>query len=388
VTEKTLDQDPEVRAMRAMARDLATAVIGPRAVEIDESETFPVDVPEQFRRQGFLGLAVPEAYDGAGGRLRHVAAVAEELARVDVSSACTFNSHASCAILIGAVGDEEQQARLFGRIVNEGALVSLALTEPEAGSDAASLRTAAVADGDRYVLNGVKHYCTNADFAEFLLVFAATPRADGSRPISVFVVGKDNPGLHIRRREKKMGLHGTTTVEFELRDCLVPATDRLGAEGAGFRVGLRALQRGRVAVAAIAVGAADAALEHAITYARDRRQFGVAIGSFQGLQFKLADMGIQLAAARQLVAHAIAAGDSDAADFAVVSAQAKCFATDTAMAVATEAVQVFGGAGYMRGTYVERVMRDVKVLQIFEGTNELMRVLVARGLLGPPDAPR
>jgi alkylation response protein AidB-like acyl-CoA dehydrogenase len=383
VTHWTLDEDAELTAMRTMARDLAAAVIAPRAVEIDEGETFPHDVLDHLRRQGFLALAVPEKFGGAGGRLRHVTAVAEELARVDVSSACTFNSHTSCAVLVDALADDEQKARLFGRIVDGGALISLALTEPGAGSDAAALRTTAARAGDSFVLNGVKHYCTNADVADHLLVFAATPGGDRDpAPISVYAVARDNPGLRIRRCEKKTGLHGTTTVEFELVDCVVPATDRLGAEGEGFRTGLRALQRGRVVVAAIAVGAAEGALEQAVAHARDRRQFGVPIGSFQGLQFKLADMSIQLAAARRLVDHAVRVGESDGPDFASVSAQAKCFATDTAMTVATEAVQVFGGAGYIRGTHVERVMRDVRVLQIFEGTNELMRVLVARGLLG------
>jgi butyryl-CoA dehydrogenase len=371
----------ELSGLRKMTSEFAAREIAPRAAEIDEAEEISAELMDRFRQVGLLSLLVPEELGGAGGGILHMTAVAEELARVDVSSATTFNTQCSCTALIDRLASDDQRTRLLSRVV-EGALLSIALSEPEAGSDAAGIRTSAVRDGDRYILNGVKHYCTNGDVADILLVFAVTDPGKRAHGISLFAVDRTNPGVHVRRREKKMGLHGTTTVEFELDQCYVPVSDRLGAENAGFGAGMQVLQRGRVGIAAVAVGLATGALQHATQHAQMRVQFGRPISSFQGLQFKLADIAIEVEAARALVSYAANLGEQEDPAFGVVSAKAKCFATDVSMRATTEAVQVFGGAGYMRGMYVERAMRDAKILQIFEGTNEVMRMLVARDLVG------
>ncbi|MCC6947956.1 MAG: acyl-CoA dehydrogenase family protein [Bradyrhizobiaceae bacterium] len=375
------EQGEQVEAIRDMVRGLAQKVIAPRAAETDASEEFPWHVVEAFREAGLLSLLVPEEYGGAGGSVVHETAIAEELARVDVSSAIIFTSHSLCTEIIKYVATEAQKRHYLRRAV-DGELIAIGLTEPGAGSDAASIQTSAKRTGDSYVLNGTKQYCTNGDVAGVILVFAVTAPGKGARGISVFAVERSNPGMRITRHEKKMGLHGTTTVEFVLEDCVVHESARLGPEHEGFSAAMFALARGRVAIAGVGVGLAQGAMEEAIGYARERRQFGQLIGAFQGVQFILADMAMEIEAARRLVERAAVLGMSDADGFRLASAEAKCFATDVAMRVATNAVQVFGGMGYMRGCPVERMMRDAKILQIFDGTNQIMRVLIARELIG------
>jgi alkylation response protein AidB-like acyl-CoA dehydrogenase len=301
---------------------------------------------------------------------------------VDVSSSIIFTTQSVCTEVITYISTEAQRQRYLPRLV-DGRLAAIALTEPDAGSDAASIRTAARRTADGYVLNGTKHFCTNGDVADLILVFAVTAPGKGAHGISVFVVERDSPGLRVTRKDHKMGLHGTTTVEFVLEDCVVPESARLGPEHDGFRAAMHALERGRVAIAGVAVGVAQGAMEYAVGYARERKQFGQPVAAFQGLQFMLADMAIEIEAARRLVYHAARLADEGQPDFRPVSAKAKCFASDVAMKVTTDAVQVCGGMGYIRGEVpVERMMRDAKILQIFEGTNQLMRVLVARDLIG------
>ncbi len=378
----TTAQDGEqVQAMRDMVRDLAEKVIAPRAAETDAAEEFPWHVVEAYREAGLLSLLVSEEHGGAAGTVIHETAIAEELARVDVSSAIIFTTHSLCTEIIKRMATEEQKRDYLGRAV-AGRLIAIGLTEPHAGSDAASIRTSARRTGERYVLNGTKQYCTNGDVSDVILVFAVTAPGKGARGISVFAVERSNPGLRITRREKKMGLHGTTTVEFVLEDCIVPESARLGPEHEGFYGAMFALARGRVAIAGVAVGLGQGAMEQAAAYARERRQFGQSIGAFQGVQFMLADMAMEVEAARRLVYHAAALAVTDADGFQLASAQAKCFATDMAMRVATNAVQVFGGMGYMRGCPVERMMRDAKILQIFDGTNQIMRIIIAREMIG------
>ncbi len=374
--------DGQAEAFRKMVRDLAEARIRPRAAAIDAEEAFPWDVVDAYRATGLLSLLVPEACGGTGGTLLDEAVIAEELARVDVSSAIIFTTQSLCTEVIAHIADDEQRRRYLPRLV-AGELVAIALTEPDAGSDAASIRTTARRTADGYVLDGTKHFCTNGDVADVILVFAVTAPGRGARGISVFAVERTTPGLRITRRDHKMGLHGTTTVEFVLEDCLVPEAARLGPEHEGFQAAMHALERGRVAIAGVAVGVAQGAMEYAVGYARERRQFGRPVAAFQGLQFMLADMAIEIEAARRLVYHAARLAEEGAPDFRPVSAKAKCFASDVAMKVTTDAVQVCGGMGYIRGEVpVERMMRDAKILQIFEGTNQLMRVLVARDLIG------
>ncbi|MFI5025103.1 MAG: acyl-CoA dehydrogenase family protein, partial [Alphaproteobacteria bacterium] len=369
----TADYGEQVQAMRDMVRSLAEKAIAPRAAETDATEEFPWHVVEAYREAGLLSLLVPEEYGGAGASVVHETAIAEELARVDVSAAIIFTSHSLCTEIVKYMATDAQKRHYLRRAV-DGQLIAIALTEPGAGSDAAGIRTSAKRTGDGYVLNGTKQFCTNGDVASVILVFAVTAPGKGARGISVFAVERSNPGLRITRHEKKMGLHGTTTVEFVLEDCIVPEGARLGPEHEGFYGAMFALERGRVAIAGVGVGLAQGAMEQAIAYARERKQFGQVIGAFQGVQFILADMAMEIEAARRLVHHAAALGLGNADGFHLASAQAKCFASDVAMRVTTNAVQVFGGAGYMRGCPVERMMRDAKILQIFDGTNQIMRV--------------
>jgi alkylation response protein AidB-like acyl-CoA dehydrogenase len=378
----TNDQDNEVSDLRQAVRKLARDRIAPRLDQIESSLQFPHDIVEMLGQIGLLSLCVPEECGGLGKDLRYVAALAEELAEVDVSTAVTFNAHSSCVRLVDMLGSDDQRRRYFAPVVSEGSLFALALSEPDAGSDAAAIATRATREGNAYVLNGTKHFCTNADVAGMILVFAVTKPGAGSHGISIFAVARDNPGLIIGRSEQKMGLHGTTTIEFTLSDARVDARDLLGPENEGFGAAMELLQHGRVGVGAIAVGAAQGAIDYACTFARERRQFGRPIAAFQAVQFMLADMAMATDSARQMVRHAVELGISGDAGFARASASAKCLATDSAMRVAVDAVQVLGGSGYLLGCPVERVMRDVKVLQIFEGTNQLMRMLVARDLVG------
>jgi alkylation response protein AidB-like acyl-CoA dehydrogenase len=361
-------------AARAAARALADTHLAPRAAEVDESERFPHDLLERFAAAGLLGLVVPERFGGAGGDLRHVVAVAEELARVDVSAAVTFNAHASCAALVDHLATEEQRRQLLPGVA-AGALLAIAISEPGTGSDAASVTVTAGRVRGGYRIDGVKHYCTNADVADTILVFARTDEAAGAAGIAIFAVGRRERGVVLRRSEKKTGLHGTTTWEIEFSGCTVPDEARLGDAG-GFGAGMRALQRGRVGIAAVAVGVADAALQSAVGYLAAQR------GEEAEPDPRLADLAMAVTAARWLVYDAADAYVRGYASFGLLSAQAKCFATDVAMRVTGDALQLVGPAGIVRGTYVERAVRDTKILQIFEGTNEIMRVLVARELLG------
>jgi alkylation response protein AidB-like acyl-CoA dehydrogenase len=374
--------EAQAESFRKMVRELAEERIRPRARAIDADESFPWDVVEAYRATGLLSLLVPEAYGGVGGSMLDETVIAEELARVDVSSSIIFTTQALCTEVIAHIASEAQRKRYLPRLV-EGQLVAIALTEPDAGSDAASIRTTARRTTDGYVLDGIKHFCTNGDVADLILVFAVTAPGKGAHGISVFAVERNAPGLRITRHDQKMGIRGTTTVEFVLEDCLVPEAARLGPEHEGFQAAMHALERGRVAIAGVAVGVAQGAMEYAVGYARERRQFGRPVAAFQGLQFMLADMAIRIEAARRLVYHAARLAEDGQPDFRPVSAKAKCFASDVAMQVTTDAVQVCGGMGYVRGEApVERMMRDAKILQIFEGTNQLMRVLVARDLIG------
>ncbi len=378
--ETRADFAEQISAMRDVVRSLAEKTIAPHAVETDATEEFPWRVVEAYREAGLLSLLVPEKYGGAGATVVHETAIAEELARVDASAAIIFTSHSLCTEIVNHMATDEQKCCYLPRAVS-GQLIAIALTESGAGSDAAGIQTSAKRSANGYILNGTKQYCTNGDVASLILVFAVTSPGKRARGISVFAVERSNPGLRVTRHEKKMGLHGTTTVEFVLEDCIVPENARLGPENEGFYGAMFALGRGRVAIAGVGVGLAQGAMEQAISYAGERKQFGQIIGAFQGVQFMLADMAVEIEAARRLVYHAAALGLGNSDTFHLASAQAKCFATDVAMRVTTNAVQVFGGLGYMRGCPVERMMRDAKILQIFDGTNQIMRVLIARQLM-------
>jgi alkylation response protein AidB-like acyl-CoA dehydrogenase len=329
-----------------------------------------------------MGLYIPEAYGGAGmGALAFCLAV-EELAWACASTAVIYLVQYAGGFPIVAAGTEAQKRRYLPRLAAGEITAAFSLSEPGAGSDAASLATTAVRKGDRYLLNGAKAWVTNGSHAGVITLFATVDRGRGKRGVTAFLVEPGFPGLAFGKPERKMGIRGSPTVGIALNDCEVPLENRLGEEGEGFRLALHALDRSRPAVGAQAVGIAQAALDAAVAYAKERRQFGQAIASFQGVQFMLADMAMQVHGARLMVHHAAALIDRGAASTALESAMAKCFASDTAMKVATDAVQVFGGYGYTREYPVERHMRDAKITQIYEGTNQIQRVVIARELAG------
>lgn len=376
--------EQEARLLQELAREVAKRHIEPRAEEIDRTHEFPKDVAQAFRDAGLLSFVVPPEYDGSGASVKALAMVAEALGASDASCTMIFTLQCTCTEVIKRLANEEQKKRFFGRIV-AGELMALALTEPEAGSDAAGLKMTAEPRGDHYVLNGTKRFITNADQAGMIITFAATAPGRRGKGISTFVVENPSPGLVLSRNEEKMGLHGSTTWEIIYDNVKVPVENRLGPENEGFQAAMRALEKGRVSIGAVAVGLAQSATDQSVEQAKTRRQFGSLIGNFQGLQFMLGDMAIQTAAARELVYRAAELADQGDESFGYVAAMAKCFATDTAMRVTTDAVQMHGGTGYIRGTPVERMMRDAKILQIFEGSNQIMRVLVGRELVGRLD---
>lgn len=366
--------------IRGTARRIAEDAIAPLAEELDREHRFPHEIAATLHEVGFLSLLVPEEHGGGGGTLRDVATIAEELAYGDVSTTMIFTLQTTCTELVQALARGEQREALNRRIV-DGALMAIAITEPEAGSDAAALRTTARPDGDDYVVNGSKIYITNADVADLLLVMVQTGEVGDRKGIRLAIVEADAPGVSIAGSEGKMGLNGSATCEIGFDGVRVPADRVVGEPGEAYAELLGALVWGRVSIGAVGVGVAQAALDRASDYARLRHQFGRPIGSFQGLQFLLADMAMATASARAMIDAAVAAEARGDANFPVAAAAAKCVATDAAMRVTTDAVQVFGGAGYMRETGIERLMRDAKILQIFEGTNQIMRSIVGQHLV-------
>ena len=368
--------------MRDLVREIARERIAPRAAEVDENEAYPAEGLGVLAAQGVMGLYIPEAYGGAGlGTLAFCLAV-EELAWACASTAVIYVVQYAGGYPIVAAGTEAQKRRYLPRLAAGEITAAFSLSEPGAGSDAGSLTTTAVRKGDRYVLNGTKMWVTNGSHAGVITLFATVDRGRGHRGVTAFLVEPGFPGFSVGKPERKLGIRGSPTVALHLTDCEVPAENRLGDEGAGFAAALEALDRSRPAVGAQAVGIAQAALDAAVAYARERRQFDQPIASFQGVQFMLADMAMHVHAARLMVRHAAALIDRAAAVTALEASMAKCFASDAAMKVATDAVQVFGGYGYTRDYPVERFMRDAKITQIYEGTNQIQRTVIARELAG------
>jgi alkylation response protein AidB-like acyl-CoA dehydrogenase len=370
------------RQTRELTRSIAREQIAPRAAAVDEGELYPSHSFEHLGRAGLMGLYVPEAYGGAGlGALAFCLAV-EEIAWACASSAVIYLVQYAAGYPIVAHGTAAQKQRYLPRLASGEITAALSISEPGAGSDAASMTTTAVRKGDRYLLNGTKMWVTNGSHAGVLTLFATVDRARGHKGVTAFLVEPTFPGFALGKLERKMGIRGSPTVAIHLSDCEVPVENRLGEEGQGFRVALGALDRSRPAVGAQAVGIAQAALDAAVAYAKERRQFDRPIADFQGVQFMLADMAMQVHGARLMVHHAAALVDHGVTGTALEASMAKCFAADAAMRVATDAVQVFGGYGYTREYPVERFMRDAKITQIYEGTNQIQRVVIARDLLG------
>jgi alkylation response protein AidB-like acyl-CoA dehydrogenase len=371
----------EEKMLIEMVRDLVRDKVAPRAAEVDATGEFPWDIKDLLAQQDILAMPFPEEYGGLGSSEVTLLMVIEELAK-----ACTTTSLILCVQQLGALpillaGTEEQKRRWIPRLASGEWLASYGLTEPGSGSDAGAMRTHAVRQGDHYVLNGLKHFITNAGIAHVNTIFAVTDPGKGVRGISAFVVEDGTPGFHLGKVENKMGIRGSQTGELVFEDCEIPAANLLGKEGDGFKIALATLDRTRPGIAAQAVGIAQGALDFAVQYAKQRVQFGKPIAENQGIQFMLADMDIETEAARRLVYHAGELIDEGATDFGRYSAIAKTFASDAAIKVTNDAIQVLGGYGYMKEFPVERMMRDAKITQIYEGTNQIQRVVIARALL-------
>jgi len=364
-------------------RELAQARIAPRAAEIDEKEEFPWDVVELFRSHDIFALPFPPEYGGLSGSALTLNVAIEEIAKVCATSALILAVQALGAYPIMIGGSDEQKQRFLPDLAAGRKLCAYALSEPGAGSDPAGMQTKATRRGDDYVLNGSKIWITDGGVAETIVVFAKTDPGAGSRGISAFVVedAQNQKGFKASTIHGKLGIRGSNTAELSFDDLVVPAANRLGEEGEGFKLALRVLDRSRPGVAAQALGIAQGALDYAVGYAKERHQFGKAIAEFQGLQFMLADMEAQVQAARALVYLASQVIDAKGDNVGRYCALAKLVAGDAAMKVTTDAVQVLGGYGYVREYPVERMMRDAKITQIYEGTNQIQRVVIARELL-------
>jgi alkylation response protein AidB-like acyl-CoA dehydrogenase len=366
---------------RATIRQIVADRVAPRAAEIDAKAEYPWDIRKLFSEHDLLGLPFPEEYGGTGTGTLMLNIAIEEIARACASSALILMIQELGTLPIQLFGTEELKQRFLPRCATGEWTPAFALSEPEAGSDPGGMITHAVRDGDDWVVTGTKNWITNLGVADFYVVFAKTdPSAGRSRGISAFVVEADRPGFSVGKLEHKLGIKGSPTGQPIFDDVRIPAGNLIGEEGRGMHVALGTLDHSRLGVAAQAVGIAQGATDHAAAYARERRQFGQPISEFQGIQFKLADMETRTAAARELLYRACAKIDRGEGDAGKYSAMAKLFASDTAMAVTVEAVQVLGGYGYVTEYPVERYMRDAKITQIYEGTNEIQRLVIARSM--------
>jgi alkylation response protein AidB-like acyl-CoA dehydrogenase len=375
------DLTEEQRAFQDMARAVARAQPAPHAAEWDEPCRFPVAALREAAKLGFAGIYVREHYGGAGLSRLDAAIVFEELAAGCTSTAAYISIHNMVAWMIDAFASDEQRARWLPDLMTMKRFASYCLTEPGAGSDAASLATRALPDGDRYLLNGSKAFISGAGEADVYLCMVRTG-GDGARGISCVLVERGAPGLSFGAQEKKLGWHSQPTAMVMFEDCTVPLGNRIGTEGEGFKIAMQGLDGGRINIAACALGAARACYQRARDHLLERRQFGRRLAEFQALQFRLADMATELEAARLMVYRAAAALDRKAPDATMACAMAKRFATDVAFKVCNDALQLHGGYGYIKEYAIERFLRDVRVHQILEGTNEIMRLIIARRLLG------
>ncbi len=372
----------EERLIRDTARRLARDKIAPRAVEVDERAEFPDDHVAALAELGFFGLALPEAYGGAGASTLSYLLAVEELARACGTTSLIYMTQTNGALTLLVAGSDEQRQRWLPELAAGEKIAALGLSEPDAGSDVAGLGTRAVRAGDAYTLNGTKVYITNGSRADLVAVYAATNLGAGHESLSAFVVEKGMPGFRVAKIEKKMGMRGSDTAELVLEDVRVPIENRIGPEGAGFRIAMAVLNKSRLSCAAQALGIAQGAFDIALDYAGQRRAFGRPIGQHQAVQLLLADMYIGLAHARAYLYALARTVDADGSPHGKEASVAKTMCSDLAMRVTTDAVQVLGGYGYMQEAQVERMMRDAKVTQIYEGTNQIQRVLIARDLLG------
>jgi butyryl-CoA dehydrogenase len=372
----------EQSLLRDMVRDFAEKEVAPSAAERDEEERFDRGLMfDRLAELGLTGIVFPEEYGGAGADYISYAIAVEELSRVCASTGVTLSAHLSLGSNpIYLFGSETQKQRFLVPLAEGRKMGAFGLTEPSAGSDAGGTRTTAIRDGDSWILNGTKIFITNAGEAEVYIVFARTDKdAKKHHGISAFIVEKGTAGFSFGKKEQKMGIRSSPTMELIFQDCRIPAANLLGREGEGFKVAMKTLDGGRIGIASQALGIAQGALDAAVNYAKERQQFGTAIGRFQGVQFQLADMATQIEASRLLVYNA-AYRASNGLSYSQQSAMAKLMASETAMRVTTQAVQILGGYGYTRDFPVERMMRDAKITEIYEGTSEVQRLVIGSAL--------
>lgn len=375
----TLSEEHE--SIKKLVRDYAEKALAPTAAERDEKELFVREIFDQMGELGIMGLPYPEEYGGTGSDFLSYAIAVEEISRACASTGIGLSVHTSlCSWPIFEYGTEEQKQKYLRPLAEGTKLGAFGLTEPNAGTDASAGSTIAVKDGDSYIINGSKVFNTNGGEAEIEVVFAATDKAAGLKGLSAFIIEKGTPGFTYGKKEVKMGIRASVQRELIFENCRVPAANLLGKEGQGFKIAMATLDGGRIGVAAQSVGIAQAALEHAIKYSKERVQFGKPISSNQAVSFMLADMATKVEAAR-LLTYRAAYNKSHHLPYSKEAAMAKLFASDAAMSVSTDAVQIFGGYGFSREYPVERLMRDSKITQIYEGTNQAMRMVVAGSIL-------
>ena len=370
---------PDQLALQKIAQEVVAKEITPYALEMDHKGEIRPGLLAKLNDAGFLNLPVPEEYDGPGLDALTIALIYEELGKgcAGVATTVAANSLASYPVIIS--GTDEQKRYFFDKI-NNGSLAAFALTEPGAGSDAGSVATSAVKDGDDYILNGTKCFITNGGNSDIYVIFANARKSAGIRGLTAFIVDRSTPGFSVGKEEDKMGIRASNTCELILENVRVPATNRLGREGEGFKIAMKTLDAARPFVGSVSVGIAQGALDAAVKYAKERTQFGKPIASFQLVQAMIADMAMQVEAARLLVQKACWLKDLGL-PFSKEAAIAKCFASDTAMKVTVDAVQVLGGYGYIKEYPTEKYMRDAKIMQIYEGTNQIQRMVIANQIL-------
>ncbi|MBX5457718.1 MAG: acyl-CoA dehydrogenase [Thermogemmatispora sp.] len=377
---------PEEEELIAAIREIATERVAPRAAEIDRTGEFPWDMKELLAQQDIYAMPFPVEYGGLGSTKLAVVRAIEELSRCCATTGLLLAVQQLGAMPILLAGSEEQKRKYLPPLARGEWLAAFGLTEAGSGSDAAAMRTVAVRKGDRYILNGSKRFITNGGLAQVNTVFALTDPQAGTRGISAFIVERDFPGFAVGRVEDKMGIKGSQTAELIFNDCEVPAENLIGREGEGFRIAMRTLDRTRPGIGAQAVGIAQGALDLAVSYSKQRVQFGRPIAENQGIQFMLADMATKVEAARLLVYNVAEMIDRGEERFTMYSSMAKMFASDIAMQVTSDAIQILGGYGYMKEYPAERMLRDAKITQIYEGTNQIQRLVIARELLARASA--
>ncbi|RKZ05025.1 acyl-CoA dehydrogenase [Candidatus Fermentibacteria bacterium] len=371
----------DLQAIKEICIEIGEKHILPIRAELDEENKFPREIMNIMAQSDLFTIYIPEEYGGTGMGSMALAVATEELSRYCGGVAVSYAANALGAMPILLMGSEEQKKKYLPQLASGEKLCAFALTEPEAGSDAGGVKTRAIKDGDHYILNGTKQWITNGGEAQIYTVIALTDPERGARGASAFIVEEGTPGFNYGKKENKMGIRASATRELIFEDCRIPAENLISREGFGFMVAMKTLDNSRPGVAAQAVGIAQGALDEALKYSNERKQFGVKINSFQGLQFMLADMGTQIEAARALTYTAAGLIDSGAKNFNKVSAMAKVFASDVAMKVTTDAVQILGGYGYMKEYPVEKMMRDAKITQIYEGTNQIQRSVIAKAMI-------